>query len=53
MNSLKSEFHCHNIFSNGNKYEGEWRRNQIWNGKYYEKKGEIIGIFTNGIYNTK
>ena len=36
------------LFSNGNKYTGEWRRNKIWNGKYYNNNGKLIGKFKEG-----
>jgi len=33
---------------NGDKYVGEWRENKSWNGKEYDKKGNIIGKYVNG-----
>ena len=33
----------------GYKYEGEWRENKSWNGKEYDKNGNIIGKFVNGV----
>jgi len=33
---------------NGSKYVGEWRENKSWNGKEYDKKGNIIGKYVNG-----
>ena len=32
----------------GYKYVGEWRENKSWNGKEYDKKGNIIGKYVNG-----
>ena len=32
----------------GYKYVGEWRENKSWNGKEYDKNGNIIGKFVNG-----
>ena len=32
----------------GYKYVGEWRKNKYWNGKEYDKKGNIIGKYVNG-----
>ena len=34
--------------TNGSKYVGEWRENKSWNGKEYDKKGNIIGKYVNG-----
>ena len=34
-------------YKNGNKYVGEWRENKSWNGKEYDKKGNIIGKYVN------
>jgi len=34
---------------NGDKYVGEWRENKSWNGKEYDKKGNIIGKYVNGV----
>jgi hypothetical protein len=34
--------------SNGEKYKGEWKDEKPWNGKYYDKDGNIIGKFVNG-----
>ena len=33
----------------GYKYVGEWRENKSWNGKEYDKNGNIIGKFVNGV----
>ena len=33
----------------GIKYVGEWRENKSWNGKEYDKKGNIIGKYVNGV----
>jgi len=33
----------------GYKYVGEWRENKSWNGKEYDKKGNIIGKYVNGV----
>jgi len=37
----------------GYKYVGEWRENKSWNGKEYDKKGNIIGKYVNGKYNNE
>ena len=34
---------------NGYKYVGEWRENKSWNGNEYDKNGNIIGKFVNGV----
>jgi len=33
---------------NGSKFVGQWRENKSWNGKEYDKKGNIIGKYVNG-----
>ena len=33
----------------GYKYVGEWRRDKPWNVKFYDKNGNIIGKFVNGV----
>ena len=33
----------------GYKFIGEWRENKSWNGKEYDKKGNIIGKYVNGV----
>ena len=33
----------------GNKYVGEWKENKSWIGKEYDKNGNIIGKFVNGV----
>ena len=33
----------------GDKYVGEWKNNQSWNGKEYDKNGNLIGKFVNGV----
>ena len=35
-------------WSDGYKYVGEWKNGDMWNGKYYDKNGNITGIFVNG-----
>ena len=35
--------------SNGEKYEGEWKDEKPWNGTYYDKDGNIIGKWVNGV----
>ena len=35
-------------FDEGGKYEGEWRDSERWNGKEYDKDGDLIGTFENG-----
>jgi len=34
---------------NGYKYVGAWRRDKPWNVKFYDKNGNIIGKFVNGV----
>ena len=34
---------------NGSKFVGQWRENKSWNGKEYDKKGNIIGKYVNGV----
>ena len=36
-------------FSDGEKYEGEWKGGKEWNGKLYGKDGKIIRKFVNGV----
>ena len=33
----------------GDKYVGEFKDNSMWNGKLYDKYGNIIGKFVNGV----
>ena len=35
-------------YSNGEKYVGEWKGGMPWIGTKYNKKGEILGKWTNG-----
>ena len=35
-------------YSDGDKYEGEWKDEKPWNGTYYDKDGNIKGKFVNG-----
>jgi len=37
-------------YSDGGKYEGKWKDGKIWNGKLYDKNGNIIGKYVNGKY---
>ena len=32
----------------GDKYEGEWKNDEMWNGTMYDKNGNIIGKWVNG-----
>ena len=32
----------------GDKYVGEWKGGRLWNGREYDKDGNIIGKFVNG-----
>ena len=34
---------------NGYKYLGEWRKDKPWNVKFFDKNGNIIGKFVNGV----
>ena len=34
---------------NGNKYEGEWKDGEIWKGTHFDKDGNIIGKWWNGV----
>ena len=36
-------------FSDGDKYEGEWKSGKEWNITLYEKNGNIIGRFVDGV----
>ena len=36
-------------FSDGRKWTGEFRKNKRWNTKIYNKNGNFIGKFVNGI----
>ena len=36
-------------FSDGDKYEGEWKNGKEWNITLYEKNGNIIGRFVDGV----
>ena len=36
-------------WSNGDKYIGEYKDAKPWNGTYYDKDGNIIGKFVNGV----
>ena len=36
-------------FSDGKKYEGEWKDGNPWNGILYDKKGNILYKIVNGI----
>ena len=35
-------------FPDGEKYVGEWKGGRLWNGREYDKDGNIIGKFVNG-----
>jgi len=35
-------------FPDGEKYVGEWKDGEQWNGTEYDKDGNIIGKFVNG-----
>ena len=35
-------------YSDGAKYEGEWKDDKKWNGTQTDKKGEITGKWVNG-----
>jgi hypothetical protein len=34
----------------GGKYVGEFKNNSKWNGKYYDKDGNILRKWVNGVY---
>jgi len=36
-------------WSDGDKEVGEWKKNELWNGTMYDKDGNIIGGFVNGV----
>ena len=36
-------------YSDGDKYEGEWKDGNPWNGILYDKKGNILYKIVNGI----
>jgi len=36
------------IFPEGAKYVGEWKDGKIWNGKYYDKNGNMTRKYVNG-----
>ena len=36
-------------YSNGKKYVGEWKGGGPWIGKLYDKDGDIIGKWVNGV----
>ncbi|MDP6489073.1 MAG: MORN motif-containing protein, partial [SAR324 cluster bacterium] len=36
-------------FSDGRKYEGEFREGTFWNITEYDKNGNIIGNYVNGV----
>jgi len=36
-------------FPDGTKYVGEWKNGKEWNITFYEKKGNIIGRFVDGV----
>ena len=36
-------------WSDGYKYVGSWKRGQMWNGIYYDNKGNIFGKQVNGV----
>ena len=33
----------------GGKYLGKWKKSQIWNASYYDKDGNIIQTWLNGV----
>ena len=35
--------------SNGGKYVGEWKDGEIWKGTHFDKDGNIIGKWWNGV----
>jgi len=37
------------ISHDGRKYEGEWKDGREWNGTGYDKNGNIIGKWANGV----
>ncbi len=39
----------HHTWSDGYKYVGSWKRGQMWNGIYYDNKGNIFGKQVNGV----
>ena len=43
-------YHGHGTytFSDGSKYEGSWKSGQMWNGIYYDNKGNLFGKQVNG-----
>ena len=36
-------------FSDGEKYVGEWKEGELWNGKGFDKYGNITGRYVNGV----
>jgi len=36
-------------FPDGTKYVGEWKDGKTWNGTEYDKNGNIIGKWVNGV----
>ena len=36
-------------FTDGSKYEGEWKDGKPWNLTIYDKNGNIIGKWVNGV----
>jgi len=36
-------------WSSGGKYVGEWKDGKRWNGTMYDKEGNIIGKWWNGV----
>ena len=37
------------IYPDGNKYDGEWKDGKPWNLTIYDKNGNIIGKWVNGV----
>ena len=37
------------LWENGTKYVGEWKNGKEWNITLYEKNGNIIGRFVDGV----
>ena len=36
------------IFTNGDKYVGEWKKGNYWNGNSYDKNGNFVRRYVNG-----
>ena len=47
---MKGKYHGQGTWTyfNGDKYVGEWKDDEMWNGTMYDKNGNIIGKWVNG-----